>query len=217
MRRMIAVLFAVAVAMAFPAAAMSAQPQAPLVYSVPLIVDESIPGFILPQPTIEIPKGTIKFTAYVPESAKGTHGIGIDGGQYNDIKGAPVKPGRATSLTVALVKSGEYTVFDSYKHNRAKGYAVKVRVKKSSVTHVSYGKRCPVEDFFDVFSALWVKNVTCSSARKLKDSLSDKWSTSGYSYAPIQESEFNCIFHTASALGLKIACLAGDARVTWIG
>lgn len=217
MRRVVAVLFAVAVAMAFPAAAMSAQAQPPLVYSVPLIVNESLPGFVLPQPTIEIPKGTVKFTAYVPESATGTHGIGIDGGMYIDIKGAPVKPGRSTSLTMGLNKSGEYTIFDSYKQNKTKGYSVKVRVTKSRMKRVSYGKLCPAADFFDIFGALWVKNVTCSSARKLRDSVSEKWSASGYAYAPIQEREFNCILNPVSAIGFKYSCIASSARVTWTG
>ena len=73
--------------------------------------------------------GTIKITVAVPADAKGQHGVGIDGGDYKDVKGAPVKPGRSTSLTV-LVKEGKYTIFDSYKNNRDKGFETELTVKK---------------------------------------------------------------------------------------
>lgn len=72
--------------------------------------------------------GTIKITVTVPAKADGKHGVGIDGGQYKNVKGAPVPPGRSTSLTVA-VKKGNYTIFDSYKNNRDKGYETKLTVK----------------------------------------------------------------------------------------
>jgi hypothetical protein len=72
--------------------------------------------------------GLIKITVTVPADADGKHGVGIDGGQYKDVKGAPVKPGRSTSLTVQ-VKKGNYTIFDSYKNNRDKGFETKLTVK----------------------------------------------------------------------------------------
>lgn len=72
--------------------------------------------------------GTIKITVTVPASANGKHGVGINGGQYKNIKGAPVAPGRSTSLTVAVTK-GSYTIFDSYKNNAEKGYETKLTVK----------------------------------------------------------------------------------------
>lgn len=72
--------------------------------------------------------GTIKITVSVPTDASGKHGVGIDGGQYKNVKGAPVAPGRSTSLTVA-VKKGSYTIFDSYKNNRNKGYETALTVK----------------------------------------------------------------------------------------
>ncbi len=72
--------------------------------------------------------GTIKITVIVPDSATGKHGVGIDGGQFNNIPGAAVAPGRSTSLTVT-VKKGPYTIFDSYKNNREKGYTAKLTVK----------------------------------------------------------------------------------------
>lgn len=73
--------------------------------------------------------GTIKITVEVPADAKGQHGVGIDGGDYKNVEGAPVKPGRSTSLTVA-VKEGKYTIFDSYKNNRDKGFETALTVKK---------------------------------------------------------------------------------------
>jgi hypothetical protein len=73
--------------------------------------------------------GTIKITVVVPADAKGQHGVGIDGGDYKDVKGAPVQPGRSTSLTVA-VKEGKYTIFDSYKNNRDDGFETALTVKK---------------------------------------------------------------------------------------
>lgn len=72
--------------------------------------------------------GTIKITVSVPSDANGKHGVGIDGKQYKDIKGAPVAPGRSTSLTVAVTE-GKYTIFDSYKDNRDKGYETELTVK----------------------------------------------------------------------------------------
>ena len=72
--------------------------------------------------------GTIRITVTNPKSAKGQHGVGIDGGVYKNIKGAPVKPGRSTSLTVD-VKAGKYVIFDSYNNNRSKGYAATLTVK----------------------------------------------------------------------------------------
>lgn len=73
--------------------------------------------------------GTIKITVTNPADADGQHGVGIDGGDYKDVKGAAVKPGRSTSLTVA-VKEGKYTIFDSYKNNRDSGYETKLTVSK---------------------------------------------------------------------------------------
>lgn len=72
--------------------------------------------------------GTIKITVNVPSTATGKHGVGINGGQYKNIKGAPVKPGRSTSLTVTVAK-GSYTIFDSYKDNKNKGYETALTVK----------------------------------------------------------------------------------------
>lgn len=72
--------------------------------------------------------GTIKLTVKVPKSAKHNHGIGVDGGIYNDIEGAWVKPGRTTAITIDL-GPGRYVVYDSYKKNRRKGFRTKLIVE----------------------------------------------------------------------------------------
>lgn len=73
--------------------------------------------------------GTIKITVVNPSDSDTQHGVGIVGGEYKDeVKGAPVKPGRSTSLTVA-VKKGKYTIFDSYKDNKDKGFEATLTVK----------------------------------------------------------------------------------------
>jgi plastocyanin len=94
---------------------------------ITLNVDESTSSF--DKSTAKAKPGTIKITVVNPADAKGQHGVGIDGGAYKDVKGAAVKPGRSTSLTVA-VKEGNYTIFDSYKNNRNKGYETKLTVAK---------------------------------------------------------------------------------------
>lgn len=94
---------------------------------ITLEVDEKKSSFN--KSSVTAKPGTIKITVVNPDASKGQHGVGIDGGDYKDVKGAPVKPGRATSLTVA-VKAGKYTIFDSYKNNRSKGYKTTLTVSK---------------------------------------------------------------------------------------
>jgi hypothetical protein len=91
-------------------------------------VDLTVEDGSFSKKTAECKPGTIKITVTVPANADGKHGVGIDGGQYKDIKGAPVAPGRSTSLTVAVTK-GKYTIFDSYKNNRDDGYETALTVK----------------------------------------------------------------------------------------
>ena len=55
-------------------------------------------------------------------------GVGVDGGVYNDIDGASVKPGRMTSITIDL-EPGRYVIYDSYKKNRSKGFRTKLIVE----------------------------------------------------------------------------------------
>ncbi len=84
-------------------------------------------GFSKKEATVK--PGTIKITVSNPQDSKSKHGVGIDGGQFKNVKGAPVDPGRSTSLTVA-VEEGTYTIFDSYRNNRTKGFETKLTVEK---------------------------------------------------------------------------------------
>jgi hypothetical protein len=92
-----------------------------------LIANEKTSSFN--KSTASCKEGTAKITVTNPSTNSGQHGVGIDGGAYKNVNGAPVKPGRATSLTVA-VKPGSYTIYDSYKNNRSKGYETKLTVTK---------------------------------------------------------------------------------------
>jgi hypothetical protein len=216
MRRAFALIFAIAVTLALAPAAGSKTVYPYFSPTIPLIVDESLPGFIPPQANLQLPKGIAKFTTIVPSSAKGMHGIGIDGGPYRDIRGAYVKPGYSSSLTVGLLP-GDYTVFDSYKKNRRAGYFLKVHVTHASAKHASYGTRCPLGQDFDIFTTIWAVKVGCSSANDLVDSVEAQWHKNNFAYTPITVREFNCFINPVSAIGLKFACIAGDARVTWTG
>lgn len=99
-----------------------------IVADISLEVDENTSSFNKAEVTAEKP-GTIRITVLNPKTSKGQHGVGIDGGTYKDVKGAPVKSGLSTSLTVD-VKTGKYVIFDSYKNNRGKGYKTTLVVKK---------------------------------------------------------------------------------------
>ena len=92
---------------------------------IQLVANEKTSSFN--KSTATAKEGTIKITVTNPATNSGQHGVGIDGGVYKNVAGAPVKPGRATSLTVA-VKPGKYTIYDSYKNNRSKGYETKLTV-----------------------------------------------------------------------------------------
>jgi hypothetical protein len=99
-----------------------------IVSDIQLTADEKSSSFN--KSTATAKEGTIKITVTNPASNSGQHGVGIDGGVYKNVNGAPVKPGRATSLTVA-VKPGSYEIYDSYKNNRDKGFVTKLTVKKN--------------------------------------------------------------------------------------
>ncbi len=100
-----------------------------IVKDIALGVDEKGNKFVSKSTTLTSKPGTIKITVTSPTNAKTQHGVGIDGGDYKDVKGAPVKAGRSTSLTVD-VKPGKYEIFDSYKNNRKKGYVLSLTVEK---------------------------------------------------------------------------------------
>lgn len=104
------------------------KPKPPVIVAdISLEVDEKLSSFNKAEVTADQP-GTIRITILNPKTSKGQHGVGIDGGAYKDVKGAPVKPGLSTSLTVD-VKAGKYVIFDSYQDNRSKGYKTDLSVK----------------------------------------------------------------------------------------
>lgn len=178
---------------------------------VPLIVDESLPGFHSRPRSIVISKGIAKFSTTVPENAKGKHGIGIDGGAYKDIKGVHVKPGRMSSLTVEL-KPGVYTVFDSYKSNRSRGYSVRVKVVEKAKRLRLPGVVCAKSGaFFD--SIVRVSGISCQSARAVGVSAEELWFDSGYTANSVQAEGFNCRIDVKSRYGFLVTCTNGDQRI----
>ncbi len=62
----------------------------------------------------KVKPGVVKITVSNPQGSGEKHGIAIDGGDYKNVEGVPVLPGRQTSLTVTL-KPGEYKFYDSAK------------------------------------------------------------------------------------------------------
>ncbi|HEV7917960.1 MAG TPA: hypothetical protein VGO97_00145 [Solirubrobacterales bacterium] len=95
--------------------------------TIKLAIDEKTGKFTKSSATAK--PGVVLITVSVPASAKGKHGVGIDGGAYKNIDGAPVKPGLQTSLTIDA-KPGKYEIYDSYKNNRKAGYVTTLNVKK---------------------------------------------------------------------------------------
>ncbi|MBJ7355242.1 MAG: hypothetical protein JHC98_10505 [Thermoleophilaceae bacterium] len=203
---------AIAIALALPQAALADD----LVRNVPLLIDEALPGFVLPAKQMTMPRGIAKFTTTVPKTAKGKHGIGIDGGYYHDANGAPISPGYSSSLTIELFP-GDYTVYDSYKSNRKKGYAFKLHVTHARAKRVSYGSRCRPASVWDFGETIWVKNISCRSARKLIERAEEQLDQGSYPSGPVTVQDFTCYYEPFSAIGSKSACIASDARVTWAG
>lgn len=178
---------------------------------VPLIVDESLPGFHTRPRSIVISKGIAKFTTTVPEDAKGKHGIGIYGGAYKDVRGAHVKPGYMSSLTLKL-KPGVYTVFDSYKSNRSRGYSVRVRVVEKAKRLRLPGLVCAKDGaFFN--SIVRVSGVTCRSARTVGAKAERLWFDSGYTASNVRAEGFNCRIDLKSRYGFLVTCVNGDQRI----
>ena len=79
--------------------------------------------------TAEAKEGTVKLTVTNPQDSGSKHGIGIDGGEYKNVEGQPVAPGRSTSLTVNL-KPGKYEYYDPYKNFRKEGVTGTLTVTK---------------------------------------------------------------------------------------
>lgn len=179
--------------------------------TVPLIVDEALPGFHSRPKPVVISRGIAKFVTTVPTSATGMHGVGIDGGPYNNVKGAPVLPGRSSSLTVEL-PPGDYTVFDSYKSNRSRGYAVKVRVVDEAKPLRLPGRVCAKPGaFFD--SIVRVTGVSCRGARRVGATADRLWGDSGETATRVTARGFDCRINVKSRHGLLVTCVRGEKKI----
>lgn len=73
--------------------------------------------------------GTVKLTVNNPQGSGAKHGIAIDGGDYKNVEGVAVAPGRQTSLTVTL-KPGKYVYYDPAGDFRKEGMEGTLVVKK---------------------------------------------------------------------------------------
>lgn len=170
-----------------------------------LVPDEQAKSFLTAGPPIVIPEGVAKFTTLVPDVAKGSHGIGIDGGDYKNVKGAWVKPGRTSSLTISL-EAGEYELFDSYKNNRALGYRVRLVVEKKAIPRVP-GRKC------SGYAEIWVKRVSCRQARDVSSIMDWRFDDSGYLDTTHRIRGFRCTIDLFNANGTITTCRKGSKQI----
>lgn len=170
-----------------------------------LIPNEDSKRFLTAGPPIVVPEGVVKFTTLVPDAAKGSHGIGIDGGDYKDVKGAWVKPGRMSSLTISL-EAGEYELFDSYKNNRALGYRVPLIVEKKAVARVP-GRKCG--GYVDI----WVKRVSCRQAVQISSIVDGRFDESGYLDSTHRVRGFRCTIDLFNVNGTITTCRKGSKQI----
>ena len=192
--------------------AAEAVPARGLAYSAELIVDESIPGFRAPA-EITAPAGTVEFTVFNPKSSTGSHGVGIDGGQYSDIEGAEVLPGRSTSLTLFVSAGHTYTVYDSHPGNRAAGYAVKVKVVRK-VRDTRRGKLCKSRSPYYFSGDVRVLKRSCRGAARIATRAQEVWEDSG-SPSVVSVKKYTCSIDPFSPTGLRIVCSLGEKRITY--
>lgn len=143
---------------------------------------------------------------YVPRTATGRHGVGIDGGRYTDIKGAAVAPGRITSLTVLIDKAGEYTIFDSYRSNRQKGFATKFIAVKKAPARIP-GRRCPG------WTRLHVKAVKCKPASQIASIAQSRFEDSEFGRVNTTVRRFKCFVDLFAPTGTLTTCRNGDRQI----
>lgn len=179
-----------------------------------LRVNEGAKRFYVPKRKLTVLAGTQKFTVVVPETAKGKHGVGVDGGPYRNINGVAVRPGRSTSLTISM-PVGKYTIYDSYKNNRARGYYVKVTVvaKKSQIPVP--GTRCrDVETPAFGLVTTYVKNFTCGEATILRDRMV---AANPSQTSPVVVDGFKCVIEPFTPTGPTTTCASGDRLAVFVG
>lgn len=220
----VALLLGVLASLALPAGASAEKAFPPLTSGIyPLVVDENASRFAVPPAPLVVNAGTVRFSVFIPKSAKGNHGIGIDGGRYEDIRGADVLPGRVTSLTIFLAP-GNYTVFDSYKSNRDAGYSVAVQVVASKVRRPT-GTRCSADslveglpftgELFATSDSAWQKHSTCRRAEEVAVSANKTWRASGYTATEISARGYSCTVRPFTSIGLTLTCKRGKARIVY--
>ena len=112
-----------------------------LVNDVKATADEKRHAFIVNK--TRLTGGNTRITVTVPTTAKGKHGVAINGGIYKNVAGAGVKPGLASSLTIEL-KPGNYTLYDPVAHNRENGFKTKLVVSKMSESTKAAGPCLPL-------------------------------------------------------------------------
>lgn len=211
MRRLV-VIAVVLFAVALPANASAYIPHLPLTNgNYPLRVDEAAKRFDATTTPLVVNSGIVRFSVLVPPSASGQHGVGIDGGRYVDIRGASVKPGRVTSLTVGL-EPGNYTIFDSYKNNRERGYAIPIIAVEGNVTRPE-GKRCSIDLGFGIGDTAWQTRSSCRRAGQVAESVDRQWRKSGFLGTAFVARSYRCTLEPVTAIGLTTTCARGSSRI----
>lgn len=213
-------LFVLLAASFAPAAAPAASPAPPPPYApspygisavIPLIVDEANHVFTLSDRLLKVKPGTVKIVTLVPASAKGYHGVGIDGGPYKDVRGAWVLPGRSSSLTVT-VNSGRYTLFDSYEENRALGYRARLQVSKSAQSVRRSGRKCG-GSFGGLLNFSYVKRTSCKLAVRVGNAAYGLWEDANFATSSVKTRGFKCRIRTESPIGIQVICRSGARRI----
>ncbi len=202
-----AVIFAT---VAMPAS--GAKPPGPISGNIPLRVNEPKSRFDVPSRTVIVRPGTQKFSVYVPKSARGRHGVGLNGGYYRNVNGASVRPGFVSSLTVAL-RPGRYTVYDPFARNRAKGFYVKVVVTKNKGGNFSLGTECSEEVFPSFASTFaWVTDMSCKAAGDLKTEIELAELDPNFKWLPFSIKGFSCTTEPFARTGLTTTCVNGTQK-----
>lgn len=214
MRRGIAFGAAIACVLAFASASASAaDTTGPIRGTIPLLVDESIHGFDVPTSTLVVRPGVTSVVTIVPKSAKRPHGIAINGRGWSHVEGVSVKPGHMTALTLPL-SPGTYTLYDPYKKNRLRGYAVKIKVLKKQGRSWDFGTNCP-NAYLTVTLQTWVKSTRCGVAEGVADELYEAWKANDFGWSPLTVRGFTCTFAPFAFSGLTVTCVNGTQTITF--
>ncbi|MFT4050157.1 MAG: hypothetical protein QM648_10030 [Solirubrobacterales bacterium] len=207
-------LIAAALAFALAAPTAGARTTGPISGELPLRVNEGKHSFDTPTRTIKMLRGVATFSVLVPRKAKHRHGVAIDGGQYRNVAGAAVRPGRSSSLTIQL-NPGKYTIYDPVNSNRRRGYYVKLVVLSAKAqTPTIAGDSCDDAGGLD-FHNWFASGIACADAAKLADKFDSAWRKSGFSFQPLNVAGFACNLDPFGTFGLMTTCTNGAASVVF--